>query len=59
MFKRINGGAFINSSTTFKYNIMPHSTIGVAPSELLMDCRMRSTLDLIYQNLSQIYHRKF
>ena len=34
-----------------KYRITPHSTTGIAPSELLMGRRLRSRLDLLHPDL--------
>ena len=34
----------------FKYRITPHATIGIPPSELLMNQHLRSHLDLLHPN---------
>ena len=36
----------------FKYRIIPHSTTGIPPAELLMGRRLRSRLDLLQPNLT-------
>ena len=43
----------------FKYRLMPHSTTGVAPCELLMGRKLRSRLDLLTPNLTgRVQHRQ-
>ena len=41
-----------------KYRITPHSTTGVAPSELLMGRRLRSRLDLLHPDLTDTVANK-
>ena len=41
------------SKFLFKYRITPHSTTGIAPAELLMNCHLRSRLDLLYPDVSR------
>ena len=41
------------------YRVIPHSTIGVSPSELLMGCRICTTLDRVFLNVGQkILHKQ-
>ena len=35
------------------YRITTHATTGIVPSELLMGCRLRSRLDLLYPELAE------
>ena len=42
------------SKFLFKYRITPHTTTGVAPSELLMGHHLRSRLDLLHPDLSDV-----
>ena len=41
------------SKVLFDYRITPHSTTGIAPSELLMKRRLRSRLDLLHPEVSK------
>ena len=41
-----------------KYCSTPHSTMGVSPSKLLMNQRLRTRLDLMYPNTSSLVRRK-
>ena len=41
------------SKFLFNYRITPHSTTGIAPSELLMNRRLRSWLDLLHPEISR------
>ena len=41
------------SKFLFNYMLTPHSVTGVAPSELLFDCRIRCRLDLLFPDTSQ------
>ena len=36
----------------FQYRLTPHTTTGVSPAELLMNCRPRSRLDLLHPDVS-------
>ena len=37
----------------FKYRITPHSTTGLPQAELLMGCRPRSWLDMLFPDVSK------
>ena len=41
------------SKFLFKYRIIPHATTGIAPCELLMKRRLRSSLDLLFPAVQQ------
>ena len=51
--KQMQGAAVEEKLSRFlhKYRITPHSTTGIAPSELLMGRRLRSRLDLLHPDL--------
>lgn len=36
----------------FSYRTTPHSTMGVCPAELLMNCKLKLVLDLVNPRLS-------
>jgi len=42
----------------FKYNITPHTTTGIAPSELLMGRQLRSRLSLLYPDVASTVDHK-
>lgn len=46
------------SKFLFKYRLTPHSTTGVAPSEMLMGRKLRSRLDLMFPDLSEKVQRR-
>ena len=41
------------SKFLFTYRITPQTTTGVAPAQLLMECRLRSRMDRLFPDLSQ------
>ena len=40
-----------------KYRVTPQATTGIAPAELLMGCRIRTHLDLLYPTTRQKVQR--
>ena len=52
--RQISGGSIKEklAKFLFKYRITPHSSTGIAPSELLMGRRLRSRLDLLKPDLA-------
>ncbi len=46
------------SEFLMRYRIIPHSTTGISPSELLMGRRIRSTLDRVFPNVGQKIQQK-
>jgi ribosomal protein L21E len=53
--KKTQGGSLQErlSKFLFKYRLTPHSTTGVAPSEMLMGRKLRSRLDLLFPDMSE------
>ena len=47
------------SQLLFTYHITPHSTIGISPSELLMDRKLKSRFDLLKPNIAiRVEHKQ-
>jgi len=46
------------SKFLFTYRINPHSTTGIAPAQLLMNCRPRSHFDRLFPDLKQHVQKK-
>lgn len=51
--KRIEGEMCKINKFLFKYRIMPHSTTGVSPSELLIGYKLRCRINLLHPDLAK------
>ena len=46
------------SKFLFTYRLTPHTTTGIAPAQLLMNCRLRSRFDCLFPDLQQHVQKK-
>ena len=53
--KRMSGGSVENkvSRFLFKYRVIPHSSTGVPPAELMFGSQLHTTLDLLQPSIGQ------